>query len=31
LARLAQHGSAAEQRKVRAAVKKRYPSLGDDK
>jgi hypothetical protein len=31
LARVAQHGSAAEQKKVRAAVKKRYPGLGDDK
>ena len=31
LARVAQHGSAAERKKVRAAVKKRYPGLGDDK
>jgi len=28
LARVAQHGSPAEQKKVKAAVKKRYPSLG---
>jgi len=27
LARVAQHGTAAEQEKVRAAVEKRYPSL----
>ena len=31
LARVAQHGSPAEQKKVRAAVKKRYPSLVDGK
>ena len=31
LARVAQHGSPAEQKKVRAAVKKRYPSLDDGK
>lgn len=28
LARVAQHGTPAEQKKVRAAVKKRFPSLG---
>ena len=28
LARVAQHGTPAEQKKVRAAVKKRYPSIG---
>jgi hypothetical protein len=28
LARVAQHGSPTEKRKVRAAVKKRFPSLG---
>jgi hypothetical protein len=28
LARVAQNGSPAEQKKVRAAVKKRFPSLG---
>ena len=28
LARVAQHGTPAEQKKVEAAVKKRYPSLG---
>ena len=27
LARVAQHGSPAEQKKVKAAVRKRYPSL----
>ena len=27
LARVAQHGTAAEQKKVRAAVEKKYPSL----
>jgi hypothetical protein len=31
LARVAQHGSPAEQKRVRAAVKKRYPSLVDGK
>jgi hypothetical protein len=31
LARVAQHGSPAEQKEVRAAVKKRYPSLVDGK
>jgi hypothetical protein len=30
LARVAQHGSAAEQKKVRAAVEKKYPSLKKD-
>jgi hypothetical protein len=30
LARVAQHGSAEEQKKVRAAVEKRYPSLKKD-
>lgn len=30
LARVAQHGTAAEQKKVRAAVEKRYPSLKKD-
>jgi hypothetical protein len=28
LARVAQHGSPAEQKKVKAAVKKRFPSIG---
>lgn len=28
LARVAQHGTAAEKRKVRAAVRRRYPSIG---
>ena len=28
LARVAQHGTPAEQKKVRAAVKKRFPSIG---
>ena len=28
LARVSQHGSAAEQRMVRAAVHRRYPSIG---
>ena len=28
LARVAQHGTPAEQKKVEAAVRKRYPSLG---
>jgi hypothetical protein len=31
LARVAQNGTPAEQKKVRAAVKKRYPSLGKNK
>lgn len=30
LARVAQHGTAAERRKVRAAVEKKYPSLKKD-
>ncbi len=30
LARVAQHGSATEQKKVRAAVEKKYPSLRKD-
>jgi hypothetical protein len=30
LARVAQHGSAAEKRRVRAAVEKKYPSLKKD-
>jgi hypothetical protein len=30
LARVAQNGSAAEQKKVRAAVEKKYPSLKKD-
>ena len=30
LARVAQHGTADEQKKVRAAVEKRYPSLKND-
>ena len=30
LARVAQHGTAEEQKKVRAAVEKRYPSLKQD-
>jgi hypothetical protein len=30
LARVAQHGTAAEQKKVRAAVEKKYPSLKKD-
>ena len=30
LARVAQHGTRAEQKKVEAAVKKRYPSLDND-
>ncbi|MEP6648371.1 MAG: DUF6582 domain-containing protein [Lapillicoccus sp.] len=30
LARVAQHGTPAEQKKVRAAVEKKYPSLKDD-
>lgn len=28
LARVAQHGTAAQQRQVRAAVRRRYPSIG---
>ena len=28
LARVAQHGTPAEQKKVKAAVKKRYPGIG---
>lgn len=28
LARVAQHGSSAEQKKVKAAVKRRFPSIG---
>jgi hypothetical protein len=31
LARVAQHGTPAEQKKVRAAVKKRFPSIGNKK
>jgi hypothetical protein len=31
LARVAQHGTPAEQKKVKAAVKKRYPSIGKKK
>ena len=31
LARVAQSGTAAEQKKVRAAVKKRFPSIGKKK
>jgi hypothetical protein len=30
LARVAQHGTASEQKKVRAAVEKKYPSLKKD-
>lgn len=30
LARVSQHGTPAEKRRVRAAVKKRYPSIGDE-
>jgi hypothetical protein len=30
LARVAQHGTASEQKKVKAAVKKRFPSIGED-
>lgn len=30
LARVAQHGTAAEKKKVRAAVEKKYPSLKKD-
>ena len=31
LARVAQHGTSAEQKKVKAAVKRRFPSLGKSK
>lgn len=31
LARVAQHGTPAEEKKVRAAVKKRFPSIGKKK
>ena len=31
LARVAQHGAPAEQRKVKAAVQKRFPSIGKKK
>jgi hypothetical protein len=31
LARVAQHGTPAEQKKVKAAVKKRFPSIGKGK
>jgi len=31
LARVAQHGSPAEKKKVRAAVKRKYPSIGKRK
>jgi hypothetical protein len=31
LARVAQNGSAADQKKVKAAVKKRFPSIGKNK
>ena len=31
LARVAQHGTPAEQKKVRAAVKRRFPSIGKSK
>jgi len=31
LARVAQHGTPAEQKKVRAAVKRRFPSIGRTK
>jgi hypothetical protein len=31
LARVAQHGTSAEQKKVREAVKKRFPSIGKKK
>jgi hypothetical protein len=31
LARVAQHGTPAEQKKVKAAVRKRFPSLGKKK
>lgn len=31
LARVAQNGSAADQKKVKAAVKKRFPSIGKKK
>ncbi len=31
LARVAQHGTSAEQKKVKAAVKRRFPSIGKSK
>jgi hypothetical protein len=31
LARVAQHGTPAEKARVRAAVKKKFPSIGSDK
>lgn len=31
LARVAQHGTPADQKRVKAAVKKRYPSIGKGK
>jgi hypothetical protein len=31
LARVAQHGTSAEQKKVKAAVKRRFPSIGKKK
>jgi hypothetical protein len=31
LARVAQHGTPAEQKKVRAVVEKRFPGIGHDK
>lgn len=31
LARVAQHGTAAKQKKVKAAVKRRFPSIGKKK
>lgn len=31
LSRVAQHGTAAEKKTVRAAVKKKYPHIGDGK
>lgn len=31
LARVAQHGTASEKAKVRAAVKRKYPDIGKDK
>jgi hypothetical protein len=30
LARVSQHGTAAEKKQVRAAVKKKYPGIGQD-
>ena len=30
LARVAQHGTPAEKKKVRAAVRRRYPEIGDE-